>query len=92
MYLFIKNKTWNQYIKKRFFPIIIQVTKQKKWREISTALNIGSSSSAGFTLKKNYCRFIFKFECKYEYGDMDPEPILAQVEAPQKKESKRGTF
>lgn len=80
-----------QIVTKLFCINDLQVTKLKKWREISGALNIGTSSSAGFTLKKNYCRLIFPFECKFELGNIDPSPILAQVEAPQKKDSKRGT-
>ena len=67
------------------------MTKQKKWRDISTALNIGGSSSAGFTLKKNYCKYILPYECRYDLDNADPAPILAQVEAAQKKDSRKSS-
>ncbi len=68
----------------------MQVTKAKKWRDISSAINVGSSGSAGFTLRKNYIKFLFPFECKFDYNNMDPAPVLAQIEAmSQKKDSKR---
>lgn len=54
-------------------------------------MNIGSSASAAFTLKKNYVRYLFAMECKYDKGGIDPAPILAQMEAAmqQKRESKQ---
>jgi len=67
----------------------IQVTKNKKWRDVSGALNLGTSSSAGFTLRKNYAKYIFPLECKVDRGDVDPVPILASLETPSKKESKK---
>jgi len=56
---------------------------------VSTILNLGASSSAGFTLKRNYGKFLFALECKFERGDIDPAPILASLEASTKKESKK---
>ena len=64
------------------------MTKNKKWREVSGALNIGSSSSAGFTLRKNYAKYLFSFECKFDRGDVDPAPLLASLETPSKKDRK----
>lgn len=68
----------------------MQVNKAKKWKEICGVVNIGSSASAAFTLKKNYIKYLFNFECKYERDDQDPVPILAQMEAQlqQKREQK----
>lgn len=66
-----------------------QVTKNKKWRDVSGALNIGPSSSAGFTLKKNYGKHLFGFECRFDRGNVDPVPLLAMLEQPTKKESKK---
>ena len=65
------------------------MTKNKKWREVSTGLSLGASSSAGFTLKRNYGKFLFALECRYDRGDIDPAPILASLEATSKKESKK---
>ena len=67
------------------------MTRQKKWRDISTALNIGSSSSAGFTLKKNYIKYVFPYECRYDNNNCDPAPILAQIEAAQKKDGRKSS-
>ncbi|KAK6169602.1 hypothetical protein SNE40_020618 [Patella caerulea] len=67
-----------------------EVNKTKKWKEICTIVNIGSSASAAFTLKKNYIKYLFAFECHFDRGGMDPQPILAQMEAAlaQKREQK----
>ena len=70
-------------------PLPLQVTKNKKWRDVSSALNIGPSSSAGFTLKKNYGKHLFPFECRFDRGNIDPAPLLAFLDQPSKKESKK---
>jgi len=67
------------------------VTKNKKWRDVSSALSIGGSSSAGFTLRKNYAKYLFAFECRFDRGNVDPLPILAQIDANSKKDSKRSS-
>lgn len=71
--------------------IIMQVNKGKKWKEICSYVNIGSSASAAFTLKKNYIRYLFAFECKHDRGGQDPAPILAEMEAQleRKREQKK---
>ncbi|XP_062619647.1 trithorax group protein osa-like isoform X2 [Saccostrea cucullata] len=71
---------------------MLEVTKAKKWKEICGLINIGSSASAAFTLKKNYIKYLFHYECQFERGGMDPGPILANMEAQlaQKRESKKG--
>ncbi|ELT95418.1 hypothetical protein CAPTEDRAFT_226262 [Capitella teleta] len=69
---------------------LVDVTKNKKWRDVSGALNIGASSSAGFTLRKNYTKYLFPFECRFDLGNADPHPILASLETPSKKDNKRG--
>ena len=56
------------------------MTKNKKWRDVSSALSLGSSSSAGFTLKRNYGKYIYPYECKFDRGDIDPAPFLATLE------------
>ncbi|XP_045197041.2 trithorax group protein osa-like isoform X3 [Mercenaria mercenaria] len=59
---------------------MVEVTKAKKWKEICGLINVSGSASAAFTLKKNYIKFLFAFECRYDRGGMDPAPILAQME------------
>ncbi|RUS85992.1 hypothetical protein EGW08_006262 [Elysia chlorotica] len=58
-----------------------EVTRNKKWRDVCQVVSIGTSASAAFTLKKNYIRYLFNYECKFDRGGIDPAPILAQMEA-----------
>ncbi|KAM7383820.1 hypothetical protein PAMA_011267 [Pampus argenteus] len=52
---------------------LTQVNKNKKWRELATNLNVGTSSSAASSLKKQYIQCLYAFECKIERGE-DPPP------------------
>ncbi|KAM9724437.1 AT-rich interactive domain-containing protein 1A isoform 2-T2 [Menidia menidia] len=52
-----------------------QVNKSKKWRDLATALNVGTSSSAASSLKKQYIQCLYAFECKIERGE-DPPPEI----------------
>ncbi|XP_038158606.1 AT-rich interactive domain-containing protein 1A isoform X1 [Cyprinodon tularosa] len=52
---------------------LTQVNKNKKWRELATSLNVGTSSSAASSLKKQYIQCLYAFECKIERGE-DPPP------------------
>ncbi|KAJ7991414.1 hypothetical protein DPEC_G00283590 [Dallia pectoralis] len=54
---------------------LTQVNKNKKWRELATNLNVGTSSSAASSLKKQYIQCLYAFECKIERGE-DPPPDL----------------
>uniref|UniRef100_UPI003AADAF6F AT-rich interactive domain-containing protein 1B-like n=1 Tax=Centroberyx gerrardi TaxID=166262 RepID=UPI003AADAF6F len=52
-----------------------QVNKNKKWRELSTHLNVGTSSSSASSLKKQYIQYLFAYECKVERGrSLRPRP------------------
>ena len=52
-------------------------------------MGLGGSSSAGFTLKRNYGRYLFPYECKFDRNDVDPDPLLAAMETPSRKDSKK---
>ena len=55
-----------------------------------SALNLGASGSAGFTLRKNYVKYLLGYECKFIHGGIDPKPIVAQLESMStKKESRK---
>ncbi|KAF7686229.1 AT-rich interactive domain-containing protein 1A [Silurus meridionalis] len=54
---------------------LTQVNKNKKWRELATNLNVGTSSSAASSLKKQYIQCLYAFECKIERGE-DPPPEI----------------
>lgn len=49
-----------------------QVNKNKKWRELSSTLNVGTSSSSASSLKKQYIQYLFAYECKMERGEEPP--------------------
>ncbi|XP_046370941.2 trithorax group protein osa-like isoform X3 [Haliotis rufescens] len=70
---------------------MVEVNKTKKWKEICGFVNIGSSASAAFTLKKNYIKYLFAYECQFDKGGIDPQPILNQMEQAlaQKREQKQ---
>lgn len=55
----------------------VQVNKNKKWRELATNLNVGTSSSAASSLKKQYIQCLYAFECKIERGEDPPPDIFA---------------
>ncbi|KAM4699192.1 AT-rich interactive domain-containing protein 1A [Discoglossus pictus] len=65
---------------------LTQVNKNKKWRELATNLNVGTSSSAASSLKKQYIQCLYAFECKIERGEDPPPDIFASAEA--KKQAK----
>ena len=48
------------------------MNKNKKWRELSSNLNVGTSSSSANSLKKQYIQFLFAYECKMERGEEPP--------------------
>uniref|UniRef100_A0AAX7VTP5 ARID domain-containing protein n=1 Tax=Astatotilapia calliptera TaxID=8154 RepID=A0AAX7VTP5_ASTCA len=61
------------YISVKEIGGLTQVNKNKKWRELATNLNVGTSSSAASSLKKQYIQCLYAFECKMERGE-DPPP------------------
>ncbi|PNJ79123.1 ARID1B isoform 18 [Pongo abelii] len=56
---------------------LAQVNKNKKWRELATNLNVGTSSSAASSLKKQYIQYLFAFECKIERGEEPPPEVFS---------------
>ncbi|XP_014258730.1 trithorax group protein osa isoform X2 [Cimex lectularius] len=73
------------YVKER--GGFMEVTKNKIWKDIAGLLGIGASSSAAYTLRKHYTKNLLPFECHYDRGGIDPQPIINQVEASSKKKS-----
>ncbi|XP_018104067.2 AT-rich interactive domain-containing protein 1A isoform X1 [Xenopus laevis] len=65
---------------------LTQVNKNKKWRELATNLNVGTSSSAASSLKKQYIQCLYAFECKIERGEDPPPDIFTSAES--KKQAK----
>ncbi|XP_045428595.1 AT-rich interactive domain-containing protein 1B isoform X2 [Pipistrellus kuhlii] len=59
---------------------LAQVNKNKKWRELATNLNVGTSSSAASSLKKQYIQYLFAFECKIERGEEPPPEAFSAAE------------
>lgn len=77
LYLFVKERGG--------FLEVCRVNKNKIWKDIAGLLNIGASSSAAYTLRKHYIKNILPFECHFDRGGIDPQPIINQVEAATKK-------
>ncbi|XP_064629672.1 AT-rich interactive domain-containing protein 1B-like isoform X4 [Lineus longissimus] len=69
---------------------VLEVTKAKKWKEISLAINMGGSASAAYTCRKNYMKHMLATECKLDRGNCDPGPILAQLEQVVQSNKKEG--
>ncbi|XP_033209829.1 trithorax group protein osa isoform X4 [Belonocnema kinseyi] len=80
------------YVKERGgFMEVCKVTKNKTWKDIAGLLGIGASSSAAYTLRKHYTKHLLPFECHFDRGGVDPQPIINQVEAGSKKKGSKGT-
>uniref|UniRef100_A0A4W6CC40 AT-rich interaction domain 1B n=1 Tax=Lates calcarifer TaxID=8187 RepID=A0A4W6CC40_LATCA len=63
---------WKLYMAVREIGGLAMVNKNKKWRELSTTLNVGTSSSSASSLKKQYIQYLFAYECKMERGEEPP--------------------
>ncbi|XP_076168878.1 trithorax group protein osa isoform X8 [Ptiloglossa arizonensis] len=80
------------YVKERGgFMEVCKVTKNKTWKDIAGLLGIGASSSAAYTLRKHYTKHLLAYECHFDRGGVDPQPIINQVEAGSKKKASKGT-
>uniref|UniRef100_A0A8C1RK41 AT rich interactive domain 1B (SWI1-like) n=1 Tax=Cyprinus carpio TaxID=7962 RepID=A0A8C1RK41_CYPCA len=60
---------------------LAMVNKNKKWRELSTHLNVGTSSSSASSLKKQYIQYLFAYECKVERGEEPPPDVFTVAES-----------
>lgn len=72
-------------------PLSFQVTKSKTWKDIAGMLGIGASSSAAYTLRKHYSKFILGFECQFDRGGADPAQVMQQAEVGTKKKAAKNT-
>ncbi|UJR38169.1 hypothetical protein I4U23_030845 [Adineta vaga] len=71
------------------FQEFSKVAKNRHWRDIAAKLNIPNSSSAAFNVKQKYINLkLFHYECKFDKGGINPEPILAEIDKPQGKRTK----
>lgn len=57
-----------------------EVIRAKTWKDVATVCNIASSSSAHYTLRKQYTKHILPFECKFDRGGVDPGQVLQSLE------------
>lgn len=64
-----------------------QVTKNKQWKDVAAVMGIGASSSGSYTLRKHYMKHILAYECKFDRGGVDPQPIINQIETAAKKKT-----
>ncbi|KAM6915079.1 LOW QUALITY PROTEIN: AT-rich interactive domain-containing protein 1B [Xenentodon cancila] len=69
------------YLAVREIGGLAMVNKNKKWRELSSLLNVGTSSSSASSLKKQYIQYLFAYECKVERGEEPPPESMAPADA-----------
>nr|XP_023018213.1 trithorax group protein osa isoform X3 [Leptinotarsa decemlineata] len=69
----------------------MEVTNSKTWKDIAGMLGIGASSSAAYTLRKHYTKNLLAYECQFDRGGIDPQPIINKVEATSKKKNAKAT-
>ncbi|CAG2160897.1 unnamed protein product [Oppiella nova] len=66
----------------------LEVTRGKLWKDCTHVCNIATSSSAAYTLRKQYMKHLLPFECKYDRGGVDPAPLLASLDSANRKNKK----
>ncbi|OTF76005.1 hypothetical protein BLA29_004247, partial [Euroglyphus maynei] len=59
----------------------LEVTNSKMWKDCAQLCNIANSSSASYTLRKQYMKHLLAFECKFDRGGIDVGPLLAAADA-----------
>ncbi|CAB1333686.1 unnamed protein product [Coregonus sp. 'balchen'] len=64
------------------FRLYVSVNKNKKWRELSTNLNVGTSSSAASSLKKQYIQCLYAFDSSMAEGSDLKPPTPASTPHP----------
>ncbi|KAG5448898.1 hypothetical protein CSKR_109601 [Clonorchis sinensis] len=70
---------------------VLEVIKARRWKEISQLVNINASASAAYTLRKNYCKFLLDYECRFDQGGTDPRPILQLIDGMSGKKKKQAS-
>uniref|UniRef100_A0A1A7WHZ3 AT rich interactive domain 1B (SWI1-like) n=1 Tax=Iconisemion striatum TaxID=60296 RepID=A0A1A7WHZ3_9TELE len=76
------------YLAVREIGGLAMVNKNKKWRELSTLLNVGTSSTSASSLKKQYIQYLFAYECKVERGEEPPLDATATTKKPPSLQAK----
>ncbi|KAK1894015.1 AT-rich interactive domain containing protein 1B [Dissostichus eleginoides] len=79
---------WKLYIAVREIGGLAMVNKNKKWRELSSTLNVGTSSTSASSLKKQYIQFLFAYECKMERGEEPPADSSSMAGGDSRKQVK----
>lgn len=59
----------------------LEVTRQKMWKDCALICKIANSSSASYTLRKQYMKHLLPFECKFDRGGIDVGPLLTSAES-----------
>ncbi|KAF7231104.1 AT-rich interactive domain-containing protein 1B isoform X1 [Nothobranchius furzeri] len=76
------------YLAVREIGGLAMVNKNKKWRELSTLLNVGTSSTSASSLKKQYIQYLFAYESKVERGEEPPLDTTATTKKPSSLQAK----
>lgn len=70
---------------------LVEVINKKIWREITKGLNLPSSiTSAAFTLRTQYMKYLYPFECERE-GLSNPTELQAAIDG-NRREGRRPTY
>ena len=70
---------------------LVEVINKKIWREITKGLNLPSSiTSAAFTLRTQYMKYLYPFECEKE-GLSNPAELQAAIDG-NRREGRRPTY
>ncbi|KAI1278705.1 Trithorax group protein osa [Halotydeus destructor] len=65
-----------------------EVTRAKLWKECAQCCGITISSSAAYTLKKQYIKLLLPYECKFDRNGISPEAMMAETESVSRKNAK----
>ncbi|XP_076305068.1 AT-rich interactive domain-containing protein 3C-like [Tachypleus tridentatus] len=70
---------------------LVEVINKKIWREITKGLNLPSSiTSAAFTLRTQYMKYLYPYECEKE-GLSTPEELQAAIDG-NRREGRRSSY
>lgn len=59
----------------------LEVTRQKMWKDCALICKIANSSSASYTLRKQYMKHLLPFECKFDRGGIEMGPLLSSADS-----------
>lgn len=68
-----------------------EVTKKKLWKECATLIKMPIACTTSYILRKQYIKHLLPFECKFDRNGIDPQKLVASVEASSRKKGKNAS-